>query len=155
MKFIAVTEVQRPQAGDFLPWLAPYPITLGRTMHHLREWGLLLEVVQNTFLDLVQGVALAQLVKAEIAVSVGRFQGQIFQGFAALAPCFELLAHLAHHPQEVAFGGGGADGPVNVRPDGAPVGGLAVLLRLPFGVIFGPPAGVLNDGDGVLPAKPV
>ena len=65
------------------------------------------------------------------------------------------VAHLAHHPQKVALGGGGEDGPVNVRPDGASVGGLAVLLGLPFGVVLGSPAGVLNDGDGVLPTKPV
>ena len=65
------------------------------------------------------------------------------------------VAHLAHHPQEVALGGGGADGPVNVCPDGAPVGGLAVLFRLPFGVVLGPPARVLYHGNGVLPAEPV
>ena len=124
-------------------------------MHRLREWHLLLEVVQNTLLDLVQGIALAQLVETEIAASIGRFQRRIFQRLSALALCFELVAHLAHHPQEVALGGGGEDGPVNVGPDGAPVGGLAVLLRLPFGVVLGPPSWVLNNGDSVLPAKPV
>ena len=66
-----------------------------------------------------------------------------------------MVAHFAHHPDKVALGGGCKDGPVNVGPDGAPVGGLAVLLRLPFGVVLGPPAGVLNNGNGVLPAKPV
>ncbi len=124
-------------------------------MHHLREWDLLLEVVQDTLLDLVKGVAFAQLVETEVPASVRRFQGRVFQGLAALAPYFELVAHLTHHPEKIALGGGGKDGSVNIRPDGAPMGGLAVLLRLPFCVIFGPPAGIFNDGDGVLPAKPV
>ena len=43
------------RAGDFLPGLSPHPAAPGRAMHHLREWHLLLEVVQNTLLDLVQG----------------------------------------------------------------------------------------------------
>ena len=56
----------------------------------------------------------------------------------------ELVAHLGHDADEVALRGRCEDGPVNVRPDGAPVGGLAVLLRLPFAVVFTAPAGILT-----------
>ena len=52
VKFIAISEVQRPQAGNFLPGLSPHTVAPGRTMHYLREWHLLLEVVQNTLFDL-------------------------------------------------------------------------------------------------------
>ena len=124
-------------------------------MYHFRERDYLLDILQNTFLNFVRRVPLTQLVETEVTISVRRFQGRIFQRLAALALCFELVAHFTHHPQKVALGGGGEDGPVNVGPDGAPVGGLAVLLRLPFGVVLGPPAGVLYHGNGVLPAKPV
>jgi len=42
-------------------------------MHLLWEWHLILEVVQNTLFDLVQGVALTQLVETEVTASVGLF----------------------------------------------------------------------------------
>lgn len=155
MEFIAVAEVQRPQAGDFLPGLSPHSVTLGLAMHRLREGGLLVDIVQDTLPDLIQRVALAQFVEPEITLCAWGLQGRVFQGLAVLSMDFDLIAHFAHHPQEIPFRCSGADSPVNVGPDAPPVGGLAAALGLPFGVVLCLPAWVLDHRNGIFPAQAV
>ena len=93
--------------------------------------------------------------ETEIALCVRGLQGGIFQGLAILPVGLDLIAHFAQHPQKVPFRGRGADGPVDVGPDSAPVGGFSITLGLPFGIILCLPAWVLDHRDGVLPAQPV
>ena len=67
----------------------------------------------------------------------------------------DLIAHFAHHPQEVALGSGSADSPVDVGPDSAPVGGFSITLGPPFGIVLWLSARVLDHGNGVFPAQMV
>ena len=83
-----------------------------------------MDIVQDASPDLLQRVVLAQLVETEIALCVRGASGGYFRGFPSFPWVLDLIAHFAQHPQEVLFRGRGADGPVDVGPDSAPVGGF-------------------------------
>ena len=124
-------------------------------MFLLREGLLSADALQNSALNGVQRIFLAQPVEAIEPLRTLRAQRGTLQRLAGGSGKLQLVAHLLQSIEKFILRQGAPNGTVNVGTDPAAVGGFAVFLGRPLPVILAFALRTADHRKAILPTQPV
>ena len=139
---LALRGIGRPVFPDFL-------------QRFLRERILSADVLQYPAGDLIEGIILAEPVKAEETFRSLRAERRPLKFFARCGKKLQFITHILKSVIKLSFGQGSRYRTVNILTDPAAVRRLAVLFSHPLAVVFLFAFRLLYDGQTVFTAQPV